>query len=40
MKDAFINYHLGNYQELAREAWKKTRKDDVARRIRAKDYTP
>ncbi len=39
MKDAFINYHLGNYQELAREAWKKTRKDDVARRIRAKDYT-
>ncbi|MDX9817133.1 MAG: hypothetical protein RBT06_09395, partial [Smithellaceae bacterium] len=39
MKDALINYHLVNYQELARDAWEKTRKDEVARRIRAKDYT-
>ncbi len=39
MKDASINYHLGNQQRLAENAWEKAKKDEVARRIRAKDYT-
>ncbi|HPD56489.1 MAG TPA: hypothetical protein P5294_04560 [Smithellaceae bacterium] len=39
MKDAPINYHLGNYQKLAENAWEKAKKNEVARRIRAKDHT-
>lgn len=34
-----INYYPGNYHQIVETAWKKTQQDDVACRIRAKDYT-
>ncbi|MBN1474274.1 MAG: hypothetical protein JW914_06640 [Syntrophaceae bacterium] len=39
MKGNLINYYPGSYQQIVEAAWKKTRQDDVACRIRAKDYT-
>ncbi len=39
MKKTLINYYPGSYQQIVETAWKKTQQDDVARRIRAKDYT-
>jgi glucose-6-phosphate isomerase/transaldolase/glucose-6-phosphate isomerase len=38
MKETLINYYPGNYHQIVEIAWKKTQQDDVARRIRAKDY--
>ncbi|HDS05864.1 MAG TPA: hypothetical protein ENN95_02360, partial [Deltaproteobacteria bacterium] len=39
MMESLINYYPGSDQQIVEAAWKKTRQDDVARRIRAKDYT-
>lgn len=39
MKEALINYYPGSYQQIVETAWKKTQQDDVACRMRAKDYT-